>query len=243
MKAAEQYFPVVLFIMLYGVVLTFESVDEILKCDHSNESFWAVLSSGAVYYAVQSGFHFWVCGWSFGSMTIQMKAAEQPFHLVLIIVLCIFMETSRNEEVTSVHSNCCQSYLIRDRTVPYVKWKNVSYIHIHLVRFVSGRHDYYEIWAKRKRLQDGKTRASRRLFSCSWLVSLKGARLLSLEPHWLKQVTIFFWANHRAQQENNLKSHPFLAIYFKRLTSVQGSWCRRFLKENDIFTTLREACT
>ena len=28
----------VLFIMLYKVVLTFESVDEILQCDHSNES-------------------------------------------------------------------------------------------------------------------------------------------------------------------------------------------------------------
>ena len=35
MKVIEQYFPVVLFIMLYKVVLTFESVDEILKCDHS----------------------------------------------------------------------------------------------------------------------------------------------------------------------------------------------------------------
>ena len=30
MKATEQYFPVVLFIMLYKVVLTLESVDEIL---------------------------------------------------------------------------------------------------------------------------------------------------------------------------------------------------------------------
>ena len=39
MKATEQYFPVVLFITLYRVVLTFESVDEILKCDHSNESY------------------------------------------------------------------------------------------------------------------------------------------------------------------------------------------------------------
>ena len=39
MKAIEQYFPVVLFITLYKVVLTFESVDEILKCDHSNESY------------------------------------------------------------------------------------------------------------------------------------------------------------------------------------------------------------
>ena len=39
MKAIEQYFPAVLFIMLYKMVLTFESVDEILKCDHSNESY------------------------------------------------------------------------------------------------------------------------------------------------------------------------------------------------------------
>ena len=39
MKATGQYFPVVLFIMLYRVVLTFESVDEILWSDHSNESY------------------------------------------------------------------------------------------------------------------------------------------------------------------------------------------------------------
>ena len=64
MKATEQYFPVVLFIMLYKVVLTFESVDEILKCDHSNESYWAVLSRGSVYYAIQSGSNFCVYGWN-----------------------------------------------------------------------------------------------------------------------------------------------------------------------------------
>ena len=38
MKDTEQYFSVALFTMLYKVVLTFESVDEILWCDHSNES-------------------------------------------------------------------------------------------------------------------------------------------------------------------------------------------------------------
>ena len=38
MKATEQYFPVILFIMLYKVVVTFESVDEILKYDHSQDS-------------------------------------------------------------------------------------------------------------------------------------------------------------------------------------------------------------
>ena len=34
---AKQNFSLVLFIMPYKVVLTFQSVDEILKCDHSNE--------------------------------------------------------------------------------------------------------------------------------------------------------------------------------------------------------------
>ena len=32
-KTTEPYFPVVVFITLYKVVLTFESADEILKCD------------------------------------------------------------------------------------------------------------------------------------------------------------------------------------------------------------------
>ena len=39
MKANEQCFPVVLFIVLYKVVLTFESADEFLKCNHSGESY------------------------------------------------------------------------------------------------------------------------------------------------------------------------------------------------------------
>ena len=39
MEPTEQYFLVVLFIMLYKVALTFETVDEVLKCNHSNESY------------------------------------------------------------------------------------------------------------------------------------------------------------------------------------------------------------
>ena len=39
-KATEQYFHVLLFIMLYKVVLTFESLDEILKWPfNANESY------------------------------------------------------------------------------------------------------------------------------------------------------------------------------------------------------------
>ena len=48
MKASEQYFPMVPFIMLYTVVLTFESVDQILKCDHSNETSLVVLLQGNI---------------------------------------------------------------------------------------------------------------------------------------------------------------------------------------------------
>ena len=58
MKASKLYFPVVLFIMLYKVVLNSESVDEILKCDHSNESYLAVLSCGTVNNVVGGGFNF-----------------------------------------------------------------------------------------------------------------------------------------------------------------------------------------
>ena len=54
MKAIDEYFPVVLFVLPYNVVLTFEPVDETLKCDHPNGSieqyfpvvlfFWLVYS-------------------------------------------------------------------------------------------------------------------------------------------------------------------------------------------------------
>ena len=49
MKATDQYFPVVLFIILYKVLLTFESVDEILTCDHSNEK---LLNSTFLWYCL-----------------------------------------------------------------------------------------------------------------------------------------------------------------------------------------------
>ena len=44
MKTTEQLFPVVIilykvFIMMYKVAPAFESVGEVLKCNHSNESF------------------------------------------------------------------------------------------------------------------------------------------------------------------------------------------------------------
>ena len=69
--------------MLYKLVLTFEPVDEILKCDHSSESCWAVLSCGAVYYAAQGCFNVWVCGVKFLSVVVQMKATELSFAFLI----------------------------------------------------------------------------------------------------------------------------------------------------------------
>ena len=53
MKATEHHFAVVLFVILYRVVLIFESVDENPKCDHSNESYREARSFGA---AVECGY-------------------------------------------------------------------------------------------------------------------------------------------------------------------------------------------
>ena len=44
------------------MVLTVESVDEILKCDHSNESYRAVLAYCAVYYAEKDCYNLRVFG-------------------------------------------------------------------------------------------------------------------------------------------------------------------------------------
>ena len=64
MKATEHNFPLVPFIMQYKGILPFESVNLIIMCDYSNESYQEVLFSSAVYYAVQGGSNFSVCGWN-----------------------------------------------------------------------------------------------------------------------------------------------------------------------------------
>ena len=68
MKVIERYFPVVLFIMLFKVVLTFEPVDEMIAQNAycSPDIYFqfkkAILSCDAAHCAVQSGCNFLVCG-------------------------------------------------------------------------------------------------------------------------------------------------------------------------------------
>ena len=99
MKATEEHFLAVLFIMLYKGGSSFEPVDK-LKCENSSESYWAVLSGGAVYYAVQGGSSFWIC-------EIQMKATEQYFPVALFIMLykVVLAFESVNEILECGHSN------------------------------------------------------------------------------------------------------------------------------------------
>ena len=54
MKPLEHYFHRVLFI--WYVFLTFEPVDEILWCDHSNKISLAILSHGTIYLVCFSNF-------------------------------------------------------------------------------------------------------------------------------------------------------------------------------------------
>ena len=105
-KFNEQYFPVVLCIMLYKMILTFESVDKILKCDHSNESYWAVLSCGTVYYGVPSDSSFWVYGWNPKVWPFKWKLlSSTPVVLSIMVYQVILAFESVNKILKCDHSN------------------------------------------------------------------------------------------------------------------------------------------
>ena len=63
-------------------VLTFDSVDEILKCHHINESYRAVLSCVAVYHACCTRWFvltFWVCEWNSKVWPFSWKLRSSTF--------------------------------------------------------------------------------------------------------------------------------------------------------------------
>ena len=67
MKPLQQYFHMVLFISY--VVLTFDSLDQILWCDHSNEISLEVLSCGVIFFKKILQNEIWdfcrICLWSY----------------------------------------------------------------------------------------------------------------------------------------------------------------------------------
>ena len=87
-SASEQYIPLILFDKLYKVVPA--SVDEILACYYSNESYRAVVPScGAVCLVLQGG----SLRMKPKTVTNQMEATDQCFPVVMFImynvVLCM----------------------------------------------------------------------------------------------------------------------------------------------------------
>ena len=78
---------------LYKVILTFELVivEEIVERNHSNESYYAVLSCGAVYYAVLGDSNFWVCGRNPRIWQIKLKAIQAPhFPMALYMFILLY---------------------------------------------------------------------------------------------------------------------------------------------------------
>ena len=80
-------------------VLAVESVDEILQCDHTNESYWAVLSSGTVYFTVQGGSNFWVCRWNPEVRPFKWKLVSSNF-LWYCFLCCKFSLWTKSYGVT-----------------------------------------------------------------------------------------------------------------------------------------------
>ena len=138
MKATKQYSPVVLFIMPCKVWLTFQCEKEILELDLLNESYWPVLCSGYVNYAVQGGSNHWVCGWNpkgepikrkllnfsstscfFTSLYVWKAAlngtADRNLILSPLIDLCKFLIFTR-KEIVSFFRSCLNLYLLFRRT-------------------------------------------------------------------------------------------------------------------------------
>ena len=81
MEATELSLNAVLFGTLYEVVLMFEYVDEILKCDHSR----AVLSCGLVYYAVQGSSKLFLSLWMKSLSAIHFGAVSYIVRGVCIV--------------------------------------------------------------------------------------------------------------------------------------------------------------
>ena len=85
------------------MVLTFETVDDIHWCYHSNETSLVVLSHGTIYFSVQ---FYLLSLWmkSYG-VTIQMKPLQQYFHMVLFIQYVVLTFESVDEILWCFHSN------------------------------------------------------------------------------------------------------------------------------------------
>ena len=106
-------------LLQWGWNLYYATVDGILKSDHSNESNWAVLSCGTVYYAVQGGSNVWVCGWNPKVWPFKWKLLKQYFPVVPFKMLYKVALTFEFEILNYEHSNESYWAVLSCGTVSY----------------------------------------------------------------------------------------------------------------------------
>ena len=75
-----------LFLYFSYLFLTFGSVDETLRCNHSNETSSAVLSHGTIY--LVCSFNVWVCGWNPMVLPFKRNLYSSTFMWLLYILRC-----------------------------------------------------------------------------------------------------------------------------------------------------------
>ena len=86
--------------MLYQMALTFKSVHEIPKCDHSIKDYWTVLSCNAVYYAILGGSNLWVRAVFYSGQSVYGTQEQKMFtpttHTLFgNVVTCYFLRVSK----------------------------------------------------------------------------------------------------------------------------------------------------
>ena len=79
--------------ILYKVVLNLEYLAEMLKCDHSNKKYSALLSCSTVYKAVENCSNVENCGWN---TCLKTKATVQLLPVVLFIMYYKIFLTSES---------------------------------------------------------------------------------------------------------------------------------------------------
>ena len=94
------------------VTLTFESVDQIPWCDHSNQSSVPVLTLGAI--CLVCGSNFWVCGWNPMVLPFKWNFFGGTFtwyftRWSLKFCWSLILATFGCERVNIVHCFCCDS--------------------------------------------------------------------------------------------------------------------------------------
>ena len=147
MKAIEQYFPVVLFIILYKVFLTYESVDGILSCDHSNESYIiSNIVAAAVCFTLffKSNFEKLTLKWDWPN---KQQFKEKSGKVLLFLVFPLFStKTHKNKSPMSIQ-RLMQAWLCR------LKGDCVVYLSKPIIE---PNQDHVNVSLKKKKKQNNK---------------------------------------------------------------------------------------